>query len=332
MIRTLFPGIALAILIAAAGIFVSKLVPALGDMTLVILLGILVGNSVKLPQSFSPGLEFCEKRLLSLSVMLIGFSLNMATIEQLGLPTLGGLFAMIWVTIGLSWYTAKIFGLPPSLGALLGVGNAICGASAIAAASPLLSKSKQEVGIAIGVVNLLGTLGMFLLPILLHLLNFETPQAGLIIGGSLQAVGNVIAAGFSISREVGDTATAVKLVRIFLLGPTLLGLAALAKCNFRKHELAQANISKRAPFAMPTYLYGFAVAAIIFNLGLLPANIVSGLQKTSHSALLIAMAGNGLRIHLSTLLRQGPQAFCFGAALFSVQLLIILAAVSLTLP
>ena len=98
---------------------------------------------------------------------------------------------------------------------LLGVGNAVCGSSAIAAVSPVIKAEESDTGISIGVVNFLGTIGIFILPALaIKVLHFADLQASTLIGGSLQAVGQVVAAGFSVSDNVGEIATIIKMARI----------------------------------------------------------------------------------------------------------------------
>lgn len=161
---------------------------------------------------------------------------------------------------------AKIFAFDEKVALLLGIGNGFCGSSAIGATEHIIGVEKKDAGLSIAVVNFLGTVGMFLLPIVGTLfLKFDHLNSGLLIGNTLQAVGNVAAAGFSVSPLSGQTAMIVKMARILI-----------------------------------TYI------AII--------------STVSHYALVLAMAGIGLKTTIASIVKDGKSALLIGSLSFFVQI------------
>ena len=59
------------------------------------------------------------------------------------------------------------------------------------------------------VVNLFGSVGMIVLPLVLVKFDLSTTQLGLLIGGTLHSVGNVVGAGYAINDGVGEAATTI---------------------------------------------------------------------------------------------------------------------------
>jgi len=184
-VKQLFPGLMLAAMVGGVAKVIALWAPALGDVSIAIVLGIVVANFWKLPESFAPGVRYSEKTILSLAIMLMGFGLNWEKLAGAGWVSLSFLLIVVVSTVMVSFVAGKVTGVKPSLSLLIGMGNAICGASAVAASAPLLTKNKEDIGIAVSVVNLLGTLGIFAMPLIIAALNFNAHHASLLVGGTL---------------------------------------------------------------------------------------------------------------------------------------------------
>ena len=278
------------------------------------MVGAIICNIIKLSPKTQDGIKFAEKNLLSYAVLLMGFSLKGAMLSSLGIKSLSFIILIVAFSVFVSFIAGRLLNMQTSLCILLGLGNAICGSSAIAASAPLLSKNKEEVGIAVSVVNLLGIFGIFFLPILVEQLAFQDQQASLLVGGTLQAVGHVLAAGHTINEKVGDLSLAVKMGRICLLAPVLLLIA------WQTQKVADSGTGTSWIKKMPNYLYGFILCAILGNLNLLSLATLNMIKSTSHILLLLAMAGIGLQIRLGSLIRQGPKALLLGGLTFILQI------------
>jgi len=299
------PGVLGACFAALLGWMIALNLPG-GAVLWALLSGFLIGQFMGLRPSLGPGLKFCEKTLLSLAIVFMGINLQLNQVVGLGLHSILVILASISIAIGFGWLLAPLFGMDRKFGLLLGVGNGICGSSAIAGAAPVLNSKEEELGVSVAVVNFLGSIGMFLLPLLVFTELFTSDQISVLIGSTLQAVGHVSGAGLSISESVGQLAITVKLGRVLFLGPVLFILAL----TFR---------NKKAGFPVPGFIVGFLVFMAIRSLDLLPVPVVSTLSMTCKVLLCIAMAGVGWRIQLKDLIKAGSQALALGTVLSILQ-------------
>ena len=315
-IKKNIPGILLTLAIGMSGFFLNKIIPYVGGITLAIILGLIIGNIFKLNRRFEPGVKFSEKNILAYAIMLIGLNLNFNILTKLGYQSIAIIIFMVFTIILISLFVGKLVGISKSFSLLIGVGSAICGSSAIAAVAPMVTKQEEEVGISISVVNLLGILGIFFMPILALTLKFNDSLSGLMIGGTLQAVGHVVAAAFSLNDLVGEFATVVKMGRILMLGPVILLFGFFMRSGDTNRRSGK--------FILPNYLIGFIILSIVGTAQILPMELAGFLKLISKILLSTAMAAIGLKIRLESLFRQGPQALATGAVLFTIQIALML--------
>lgn len=311
------PSFLLVILVGTFSWWLAQFFPSIGSVTIAILLGILVGNITPNVSDYRNGMLFAEKRILPVAIALLGVELQLATLAELGPFAAIVIFGSIGTALLVSIRVGKMFGYTRRFSILMGAGNGICGSSAVAATGIALNSDEKDTGLAISVVNLLGTLGIFLLPTIVQLLGFETTESGLLIGGTLQAVGQVVAAGFALGDDVGSVATVVKMGRVLMLGPVVILLFTLM--NRR-----QSGGNTPSPISIPWFIVGFAVLSVISSIGLFSNEMIDFIKVGGKYLLVIAMAGVGMRIHFLTLYRAGPKAFLFGAMVSSSQLIVTL--------
>ncbi|MEM6527872.1 MAG: putative sulfate exporter family transporter, partial [Chloroflexota bacterium] len=234
-------------------------------------------------------------------------------------PLAAGIIVLSVVTsLLVSVYLGKLLGYPLKFSLLIGAGNGICGSSAIAATSSAIEADGDDIGISISVVNLLGTAGIFTLPAIVSLLNLGEIDGGMLIGGTLQAVGQVVAAGFSMNDTVGSVATVVKMGRVLMLAPVVIALASIVRSG-NAEDGKSLN-----PLRVPLFIIGFFVFSLVASLNVLPEPAIGSIRTTGKFLLVLAMAGIGMRIQLQTLFRSGPKALAFGLGVSVVQIAMVL--------
>jgi uncharacterized integral membrane protein (TIGR00698 family) len=140
-------------------------------------------------------------------------------------------------------------------------------------------------------------------------------QSGFLIGNTLQAVGQVIAAGFSINETVGHTATIVKMMRILMLTPLVITLIYFF--HFKSKKSAK-NIKKQG---IPFFIIGFIIMSLLPSFHLLPVKALNFISQLSHYFLLIAMVAIGLKIHFKSVWQQGRKSLIVGSLIFIWQIL-----------
>jgi uncharacterized integral membrane protein (TIGR00698 family) len=198
----------------------------------------------------------------------------------------------------------------------VGFGTAICGSSAIAALAPRVAKDKEDVGIAMAVVNLFGSLGMIVLPLVLLRFGMSDTQLGLLIGGTLHSVGNVVGAGYALSDGVGEVATTIKLARVALLSPALILFNYLVNRDEAR--------GWREHLQLPWYLWGFIGITLLTSVLPMPAPVLEAMEVAGKLALTIALAAIGLKVSFGQLYRSGRKGLGFGLIVFVIQLGLVL--------
>lgn len=318
--KSLWLGLIVVFAVGSLSWWLAQFAPRIGSVTIAIILGVLVGNIVFNNEAGAAGGLFAEKQLLPIAITLLGVELQLMTLVALG-PVAAIIIAIsIATAIFTSIQIGKMLGFSPSFSMLIGAGNGICGSSAVAATSIAINAEEADTGISISVVNLLGTLGIFVLPFVIRLLSLSDLQGGLLIGGTLQAFGQVVAAGFSVNDDVGNIATVVKMGRVLMLGPMVVMLGAWAQSKIKTVD----GEKTKAKVRIPRFILGFFAMSIIASLNLLPANILQIIITSGKYLLVVAMAGIGMRIQLKTLFRSGFNALLFGGLISIIQIIITL--------
>ena len=333
--KLIAPGLILCFIISQLSAFLGKFIPNIGGAPIAILFGLIAGNTFARSSKFGPGSKFSESDLLSYSIVLLGGTLSINTILQLGFSGIFFIILQMGFTIFITMFIGKKLGFSKSFRALMASGNAVCGSSAIGATSPVIKADESDKGISITIVNLTGTLLMFiLLPIASLFYNFNTLETSALLGGILQSVGQVVAAGSMVNPEVLELATIFKIVRIIFLVVVVLWLTK----EFKDKEIEQDSIvalekeaysKKKTKVSIPWYIIGFFILCSLFSLGLIPIELSKIFKFISSKLEVTALVGIGMRVKVIELIKQGPKASLYGILVGSSQIVIALVLIKL---
>ncbi|MEM5471363.1 putative sulfate exporter family transporter [Hoeflea sp. AS60] len=294
--RSLFPGLLLALTIAAAAKFLSEHYAAP-----VMLFALLIGmafNFMADQERTAEGVVFASKTLLRLGIVLLGARITLGDIAGIGTSGLVTVASLMALTIGFGFICAKLFSRGWRFAILTGGAVAICGASAalaLAAVIPGNDKTERNVLFTVVAVTTLSTIAMIIYPVLFGLAGLSDAQSGFLIGATVHDVAQVVGAGYSISTEAGDTATIVKLLRVTLL-PVVLIIVALSTAR---------GGSGFSQVRLPLFVVGFAAVTIANSTGLIPAQIAALLVDASSWLLVIAISALGVRTNMKAMLDLG---------------------------
>jgi len=305
-LRALGPGLGVAVMVALAAQFVSDHygVP-------VMLMALLFGMVLNFLGDEGPcraGINAAAVTLLRIGVALLGFRVSLMLLVDLGWPVALLVIGAVCVTILAGLVLAPAFGHGWRFGLLSGGAVAICGASAavaIAAILPRDEKSEERLVFTVAAVTLMSTVAMILYPIVVRTLGLPDTAAAVFLGASIHDVAQVVGAGFSVSPEVGETATAVKLMRVALLAPVLI-IAVLAIRVFAA-DAAKAEGTRRPPI-LPWFVVAFLAASTASSIGFVPDAFIAATGTLSKWALVIAIAGVGLKTSLARIMQVGRGA------------------------
>jgi uncharacterized integral membrane protein (TIGR00698 family) len=307
----LFTGLVLAALLGGAALLLSD-APFVRDvlhwnaLLIVILLGMAWKSLAPVPASAAAGIRFAQRPVLRWAVAGLGFRLSLIELWRIGAPALVVVTVSTFAALWFGWWLARRFGVDEKLGLLLGVGGAICGASAVVAADSVVQAEQRDAAIALGVITLLGTIGILVYPLLHGALRLGDFVYGVWDGASLHEMAQVVAAAFGVSEEATRVATVVKLTRIALLAPVVFYLAWALR---RRHRaVGQAHV---AP--VPWFLVLFVVFAAVNSVGWLPTRVADAIRRVDLWLLAVGMAGVGLQTGLADIRSAGWKPVLVGA-------------------
>lgn len=303
-ISNLAPGLSVAILVALAAQFISDHYGA--PVMLMALLFGMVLNFLSEDGPCRDGIGFASSSLLRIGVALLGFRVSLGMVAELGWSVVALVVIAVILTICSGIILARFFGHNWRFGVLSGGAVAICGASAavaIAAVLPKDERSDEQLVFTVASVTILSTVAMILYPVLATFFELGARDTSVFIGVSIHDVAQVVGAGFSVSPEVGETATLVKLMRVAMLAPVLIAIALLT----RNRGETEGDAGQRPPL-LPWFFVCFLLASGIASLEILPV-VISELAGTlSKWALVVAIAAVGLKTSIGKIASVGRGA------------------------
>ena len=312
------PGVMVCVVIALAATFLSE---HYGGPQL--LYALLIGMSLHFLSTnanVNSGINFCSKSILRVGVALLGARITVGQVADLGWTAGAVVVAAVALTIGAGLLLARWLKRPTQEGLLSGAAVGICGASAALAVSSVLPQTKENERftlLAVVGVTVLSTVAMILYPFTLKILGFTFLQSGIVLGGTIHDVGQVVAAGMMLDQKAADAATVVKLFRVMLLMPVVLVISFI----YRKHTyecrdehttiLASNNSgtgkTKPAtkPQLVPNFLMCFIALVVLSSLGTFPPAAVQWAGDLSRGCLVIAIAAAGVKTSFEDLSSLG---------------------------
>ena len=329
----ILPGLAVSILISLVSQYLARFLPTLGAALIAILLGMLLGNTLLNRPGLSQGTKFSEKRLLEYAIVLNGLILDFQVLKSAGLKGFVFIILQMFLTIFVTYNLGKYFGFGKRFSLLMGAGNAVCGSSAIGTVSPILKADNKEKGISITIVNLTGTALMIALPLLGAVLyGSDTLRTSALIGGTVQSVGQVVAAAKLVNDDVVTLATVFKLMRVLLI----IGVAVLygrmnmneGESLFTRKKRAEITASEESgasttpaavSYGVPWFLTGFVVFFLIRSFIGVPDSALIASKAISTQFEVAALAAIGMRVKFADIIKEGPKAMLYGLTVGAVQ-------------
>ncbi|WP_433015162.1 YeiH family protein [Kribbella sp. CA-294648] len=313
------PGLLVVLALAATAVPLGRLVPVIGGPVFGIVLGVLAGVLVPaLRGSWSrPGYDFASKTLLQLSIVVLGTGLSLQQVVRVGGDSLPVMLGTLAVALGGAWLFGRLLGVRGDTQTLIGVGTAICGASAIAAATAAIGAKRSSVAYALATIFTFNVVAVLAFPPLGHLLGLDAEAFGLWAGTAINDTSSVVAAGYTYSQQAGDQALVVKLTRSLMLIPIVLGLVILKSRREARAHTADASRPKLPWRRMvPLFLIGFIAAAGLRSAGLVPEAWQETLSLVGTFLITSALVAIGLSMRPSELRKAGWRPLALGALLW----------------
>lgn len=338
----LLPGLLVTALLAWLSLWLSQYIGVsimgfekspISAVMMVVILGMLTGNIVRLPLWLEPGFQFSMKKVLRLGIILLGIRLSITDVFELG--TLGVPIVVLCIASAL-YFTTRLnnwLKLPDRLGTLIAVGTSICGVSAIVATAPAIDADDEEVAYAVAVITVFGIMAMLVYPYAAHAIFAGDPvKSGLFLGTSIHETAQVAGAGllfanvFSLPRGL-DVATVAKLVRNAFMAvviPLMAVYHARRTSGEDRYEENKVSFVK----LFPRFILGFLAFTVLRSIGdagikadgdafglwdsAAWKGIYTFIKNWAVNFMVVALAGVGLNIRFHVLKAVGIKPFIVG--------------------
>jgi uncharacterized integral membrane protein (TIGR00698 family) len=331
--RDLAPGLAAAAGLGVVATVIGKSVPLAGSAMPGAVLGALIAVTRKSAGSLAPGLKFAGSRLLQVAVVLLGAQLSVAEAARAGLSSLPVMLGTLAACLGAAWVYGRLLGVAGGLRTLIGVGTGICGASAIAAASPVIEAASADIAYAVSTIFVFNIAAVLAFPVLGHALGMSQHSFGLFAGTAVNDTSSVVATAATYGSPAANQAVVVKLVRTLMIIPVCAGLAWLTAREQRAAGAAATaaaaaagsdagrggrpgRASRRALTLIPWFLIGFLVMAAANSAGLIPEGAHGGVAQVATFLVAVALSAIGLSTDVGALRRAGARPLLLGAMLW----------------
>ncbi len=283
--------------------------PYLEALVIAIVLGVAIRTAWTPGPTWNAGIQFSAKILLEVAVVLLGASVSASAAAALGPALIFGIAGIVVVAIATSYAICRLLDLPLRMSILVACGNSICGNSAIAAVAPIIDADGDDVASSIAFTAVLGVVVVLGLPFLVPLLKMSLTQYGVLAGLTVYAVPQVLAATLPIGALSNQVGTVVKLVRVLMLGPVVLGLSLISRRLPPEPKAGANRIAKRSGPALhelvPWFILGFLIVAAFRSFGLIPQAMLVPLATTASLLTTVSMAALGLGVDVRVVASAG---------------------------
>lgn len=324
-IFSLAPGFALTLLIAWIARWIETLFPIhlIGASVIALFIGMFINHFSPLSQNLKGGIQFTSKRVLKFAIVLLGASLSIQTILQVGQFSLTVMVFTLLTCFGGGYWVGRVLHLDWKLSNLISAGTGICGGSAIAAIAPTIEAEDKDIAYAMSATFLFDMVMILLFPIMGKALGLSDMAYGLWAGTAVNDTSSVVAAGYAFSEAAGDFATMVKLTRTLAIIPTVLIFSLIHARLEQKKGGTHSAATVRLSTLVPWFILAFVGMALCRSFGLIPPSLASSLKALSKFLMVAALAAIGLNTNFNEMKRSGINPMIHG---FIISLLVVLVA------
>ena len=312
------PGLTLAVLLGVVATVAGSAWPVLGAPVLAVIAGVLLSPLVVGRRAvLEAGVGLARGRLLQAAVVLLGAPLSLQQVAHVGLSSLPVMLGTLTFCLLLAWLVGRAMHIGSDLRTLIGVGTAICGASAIAAVTPTIRARNPDTTYAISTIFLLNVVAVLVFPPIGHALGLSQEAFGLFAGTAVNDTSSVVAAAASYGSAAADHAVVVKLVRTLMIIPVVMGLSVLVRRRDRAAgDRPPGGVARRPLALVPWFLVGFVVVVTANSAGLVPEGSQGLIRRAAVFLIATALAAIGLSTDVQALRRTGPRPLLLGLVLW----------------
>jgi uncharacterized integral membrane protein (TIGR00698 family) len=252
------------------------------------------------------------KLLLQISVIFLGFGMNLNQVIQAGKS--GFLFTAISISaaVVLGLLLGKVFKVGGKASYLITLGTAICGGSAIAAIAPITDANEEEISISMGTVFLLNSIALLVFPAIGWWLHLSQNQFGLWAALAIHDTSSVVGAAAKYGPQALAIGTTVKLARALWIVPVSLITAAYMS----RIAATAGEMKPKAKVNIPWFIFLFIGASVLSTYVPRLMGTYADLNKLGRAGLTATLFLIGTSLSKKTLMSVGIKPFLQGVILW----------------
>ncbi|MEW6087191.1 MAG: putative sulfate exporter family transporter [bacterium] len=298
-------GFILIIIIGSIAYKVAKLNKALDPLVLGIVFGMLVRTVFSTKTNLFIDLKYSYKIFIPVGIILYGVNLQFHRLSHVPVVAWFELIMGIVIVFFVSIYLGRKLSLKKELSFLIGIGTAICGASAIAIASPVVNAESEETGVSLVTITIWGMIGVLVYPVFLTFLNIPKVEYAFLCATTLHMTGFVKIAAGALGDSCVNLALSIKMARTAMIIPIIWFLCwhnAMEKGTGEKNIL----------FYVPWFLWVFILMGLLTSFLPVLTPAIKPLKLCAEIIFTIALTSIGLNVDLRNILDIGGGALITG--------------------
>ncbi len=327
-IKSYAPGFALALVIALLAKGIEALLPfdVIGASVIAMFIGMLINGYRKPGKTTAPGVKFTAKKILKFAIILLGASLNVTTILNVGRMSLTVMFFTLLTCFGGGYFIGRALGLDWKLSNLISAGTGICGGSAIAAVAPVIDAKDSDIAYALSATFLFDMAMIVLFPIMGRAMGLSDMAYGLWAGTAVNDTSSVVAAGYAFQRGRGRFRHHGQTHAHARHHPDGGGILV---CEYAPEEKGSRRVRRRGADQveerLPWFILGFLAMAVLSSVGVIPAAAAAALKRISKFLMVTALAAVGLNTSFAEMKKSGAAPMVHGFLISALVVLVALA-------
>lgn len=324
-------GIFFAGVLAIIANSISSLIPhqLISGGVFALLLGMALNPFVSTIAPLTEGFNFTSKKLLKLSIILMGLSLSFSQVLEVGKFSIIVMTFTLITAFGGGYLLGKLFGMDWKLSSLISAGTGICGGSAIAAIAPVIEAKDSDIAYGISATFIFDVIMVVMFPIMGRYFMMSDMGFGLWAGTAVNDTSSVVAAGYAFSDAAGQFAVIVKLTRTLSIIPVVLIFSFINTRIEMKKKAALSSMTgnttdhrEKVDLAkiFPWFILLFLAMVAMKSTGIVPMVLSDGLTRLSKFLMVMALGAIGLKTNFSHVAKSGFKPMLHG---FIISLLVV---------
>tara|TARA_B100000513_G_scaffold185854_1_gene107255 strand:- start:203 stop:1111 length:909 start_codon:yes stop_codon:yes gene_type:complete len=278
----------------------------LGSPLIALVMGSLLVLVFKFPSDYIS--KSVTRNLLQVGIILIGLTISVSSATEIAFKYFPYISAFVILIFFIGLFLANLFKVDRSLGILIASGTAICGATAMAAISPLIKAKPKDLFAALTIIFVFNAIAIGIFPLIGSATGMNFESFGAWSSMAVHDTGSVIGTAMAFGGAAVETATILKLSRTIWLIPLIIILGIFYQ-----------NKSKpKFPIFILLFIIAIASGTILeFN-----QNTIFFIDSISKIFLIAALFCIGTQITFEAIKEINLKNFLFALSLWMIALVL----------